>query len=186
MRKRGMLGVWLMAILLFAGLGAKKDSKVPIVGGAAMYPSKNVVENLMNSKDHTTLVSALKQAGLVDTLEAPGPYTVFAPSNAGFDKLAAGQLDDLLKPENADRLKGLLTYHVVPGAITAKNLKKLIGKGQGKAELKTVEGGILTVSIQSGNFVILDGKGTTANAVTTSIPQVNGILYGIDAVLLPK
>ncbi len=186
MQKRGMLGVCLMAMLLFAGLGAKKDSKVPIVGGAAMYPSKNVVENLMNSKDHTTLISALKQAGLVDTLEAPGPYTVFAPSNAGFDKLPAGQLDDLLKPENTDRLKGLLTYHVVPGAITAKNLKKLIGKGQGKAELKTVEGGILTVAIQSGNFVILDGKGTTANAVTTSIPQVNGVLYGIDAVLLPK
>ncbi len=185
MRKREMLSVFLMAILLFGGLGAK-NSKVPIVGGAAMYPSKNVVENLMNSKDHTTLVSALKQAGLVNTLEGPGPFTVFAPANAGFDKLPAGQLEDLLKPENADRLKALLSYHVVPGAFTAKNLKKLIGKGQGKAELKTVEGGILTVSIQSGNFVILDGKGTTANALTTSIPQVNGVLYGIDAVLLPK
>ncbi len=190
MRVQAMAKAVFSAVLLvclgFAAMSASAEKKVPIVGGAAMYPSKNVVENLLNSKDHTTLVSALKAAGLVDMLEGPGPYTVFAPANAAFDKLPAGVLDGLLKPENAEELKRTLLYHVVPGRLTVKDLKKLIRKGQGKAELKTVEGGILTMAVQSGNYVLLDAKGTTASITTPAIPQQNGVLYVIDALLMPK
>ena len=176
----------LVAVLLLAGCAGMRQNKIPIVGGAAMYPQKNVVENLQNSKDHTTLIAALKTAGLIDGLEGPGPFTVFAPSNDAFDKLPPGQLEDLLMPGHAAALKALLTYHVVPGAITAKTLKQMVRKGQGKAELKTVQGGLLTVSSQSGNFVVLDGKGTTASTAEASFPQFNGVLYSVDSVLLPK
>lgn len=126
---------------------AQKD---PMVGGAAMYPTKNIVENAVNSKDHTTLVAAVKAAGLVDTLEGPGPFTVFAPTNEAFDKLPAGIVDNLLKPENKPTLVKILTYHVVPGKVTTKDLKKMIKQGNGKAELKTVSGGTLTATVQGG------------------------------------
>ncbi len=181
----GQAWVWLVVVLL-AGCAGARQAKLPIVGGAAMYPQKNVVENLENSKDHTDLVAALKTAGLLDGLEGQGPFTVFAPSNDAFNKLPPGQLDTLLLPEHAAELKTLLTYHVVPGALTAKVLKRMIRKGQGKAELKSVEGGILTVAVQGGNFVVLDGKGTTAVTSALSVPQFNGVLYPVDAVLLPK
>ena len=123
---------------------AQMGDKDPMVGGAAMYPTKNIIENAVNSKDHTTLVAAVKAAGLVDTLSGPGPFTVFAPTNEAFDKLPAGTVDTLVKPENKDTLVKILTYHVVPGRVSAKDLKKLIKAGGGKATMKTVEGEALT------------------------------------------
>lgn len=164
-------------------LHAEKD---PMVGGAAMYPTKNIVENAMNSKDHTTLVAAVKAAGLVDTLEGPGPFTVFAPTNEAFDKLPAGTVDTLLKPENKDQLTKILTYHVVPGKVTSKDLMKLIKKGDGKAELKTVQGETLTATTQDGKIVLTDQKGGTATVTIPNVIQSNGVIHVVDAVLMPN
>src|SRR6201992_4139754 len=149
----------LAALVLMCVPGAMFAQKDPMVGGAAMYPTKNIVENAMNSKDHTTLVAAVKAAGLVETLEGPGPFTVFAPTNEAFDKLPAGTVDTLLKPENLDQLKKILTYHVVAGKMTSKDIAKAIKAGKGKAVLTTVEGGKLTAMMSGGKLVLTDEKG---------------------------
>ena len=166
-----------------ASLMAQKD---PDVGGAAMYPTKNIVQNAVNSQDHTTLVAAVKAAGLVDTLEGPGPFTVFAPVNAAFDKLPAGTVDTLLKPENKDQLVKVLTYHVVAGKISSAELVKMIKKGHGKAELKTVEGGTLTASLEDGKVMLTDEKGGMATVTIADVYQSNGAIHVIDSVLLPN
>jgi uncharacterized surface protein with fasciclin (FAS1) repeats len=158
----------------------------PEVGGAAMYPSKNIVENAVNSKDHTTLVAAVKAAGLVDTLEGPGPFTVFAPTNEAFAKLPAGTVDTLLKPENKDQLVKVLTYHVVAGKVSSKDLVKMIKKDGGKAELKTVSGGTLTASLKMGKVILTDEKGGTATVTIADVNQSNGVIHVIDSVLLPN
>ena len=150
-----------------------------------MYPTKNIVENAVNSKDHTTLVAAVKAAGLVDTLASAGPFTVFAPTNEAFEKLPAGTVDTLLKPENKDQLTKVLTYHVVAGKVSAGDLVKMIKKGGGKAELKTVEGGTLTAMMQGGKVMLTDEKGGMATVTIADVNQSNGVIHVVDAVLLP-
>jgi len=162
---------------------AQKD---PMVGGAAMYPTKNIVENAVNSKDHTTLVAALKAAGLVSTLEGAGPFTVFAPVNAAFDKLPAGTVDTLLKPENKAQLVKILTYHVVAGKVSAKQLVAKIKAGGGKAVLKTVSGGTLTASLSGGMVHLTDEKGGMAMVTIANVYQSNGVIHVVDSVLLPN
>ena len=154
------------------------------VGGAPMYPSKNIIQNAVNSKDHTTLVAAVKAAGLVDTLQGPGPFTVFAPTNDAFAKLPAGTVDTLLKPENKGQLIQVLTYHVVPGRITAKDLMDMISKGGGKATLKTVEGADLTFEMKDGAIWVWDAKGDAAKITIKNVLQSNGVIHVIDTVLL--
>jgi uncharacterized surface protein with fasciclin (FAS1) repeats len=158
----------------------------PEVGGAAMYPSKNIIQNAVNSPDHTTLVAAVKAAGLVDTLQGPGPFTVFAPTNEAFAKLPAGTVDTLLKPENKGQLVKILTYHVVAGKISSHELMSMIKKGGGKATLKTVSGGMLTASLQDGKVILTDEKGGTAMVTIADVNQSNGVIHVIDAVLLPN
>ena len=161
--------------------------KTVMVGGAPMFPSKNIVENAVNSKDHTTLVAAVKAAGLVDTLASPGPFTVFAPVNAAFAKLPAGTVDTLLKPENKGTLTTVLTYHVVPGRLTAVNLMKAVKDGNGEAKLKTVAGGeIIVKSPSAGKLTITDAKGGTSTITINDVLQSNGVIHVIDTVLLPS
>ena len=155
------------------------------VGGAPMYPSKNIVQNAVNSKDHTTLVAAVKAAGLVDTLEGPGPFTVFAPTNAAFDKLPDGTVATLLKPENRKTLTNILTYHVVAGRLTTRDLREKIKAGGGKAELKTVEGGTLTIEEKDGKLWVIDAKGDTAQITISNVMQSNGVIQVINTVMLP-
>jgi uncharacterized surface protein with fasciclin (FAS1) repeats len=156
------------------------------VGGAPMYPSKNIVENAINSKDHTTLVSAVKAAGLVDTLEGPGPFTVFAPVNKAFDKLPAGTVETLLKPENKATLTNVLTYHVVAGKLSAEDLKAQVKAGGGKATLKTVEGETLTVKEEGRKLEIIDAKGDKSIITIADVTQSNGVIHVVDTVLLPN
>ncbi len=163
----------------------KEKEKTVNVGGAPMYPSKNIVQNAVNSKDHTTLVAAVKAAGLVDTLQSPGPFTVFAPTNEAFGKLPAGTVDTLLKPENKKTLTNVLTYHVVPGRLTAKDLMEKIKAGNGKAMLKTVEGADLTFAEKDGRLWIWDAKGGSAQVTIRNVMQSNGVIHVIDTVLLP-
>jgi uncharacterized surface protein with fasciclin (FAS1) repeats len=158
----------------------------PMVGGAAMYPTKTIVANAVNSADHTTLVAAVKAAGLVDTLNSAGPFTVFAPTNAAFDQLPAGTVDTLLKPENKATLTKVLTYHVVSGKYDSKALGKLIKKGHGKAWLKTVSGGTLTAMMDGGNIVLRDEKGGTSTVTTADVYQSNGVIHVVNAVLMPN
>jgi uncharacterized surface protein with fasciclin (FAS1) repeats len=158
-----------------------------IVGGAPMYAEKNIVENAVNSKDHTTLVAAVKAAGLVDTLSSPGPFTVFAPTNAAFAKLPAGTVDNLVKPENKKTLTGILTYHVVPGKLDAQALVNRISAGGGKAMLKTVEGEEITVTrLDDKHLGIMDEAGNTARTTIFDVYQSNGVIHVIDTVLMPK
>jgi uncharacterized surface protein with fasciclin (FAS1) repeats len=171
--------------MLPANAAKMKDEKTVTVGGAPMYPSKNIVQNAVNSKDHTTLVAAVKAAGLVKTLEGPGPFTVFAPTNEAFKKLPAGTVETLLKPENKDKLKSVLTYHVVPGRVTAKELKDKIKEGNGTAKLKTVEGDDLTFQMKDGKVWVKDAKGDTAEVTIANVMQSNGVIHVIDTVLLP-
>ena len=159
--------------------------KTVMVGGAAMYPSKNIIQNAVNSKDHTTLVAAVKAASLVKTLEGKGPFTVFAPTNEAFAKLPAGTVDTLLKPENKKTLTNVLTYHVVPGRLTAKDLMAKVEAGHGKAMLKTVEGADLTFEMKDGKLWIVDAKGDTAQVTIRNVMQSNGVIHVIDTVLLP-
>ncbi len=160
--------------------------KTTMVGGAEMFPSKNIVENAANSKDHTTLVAAVKAAGLVETLQGPGPFTVFAPTNAAFAKLPAGTVDTLLKPENKDKLKSILTYHVVPGAFTADALTKQADKNSGKVILKTVEGENLeVVKDKDGKWFVVGMKGEKAQITIPNVMQSNGVIHVIDAVVMP-
>jgi uncharacterized surface protein with fasciclin (FAS1) repeats len=154
------------------------------VGGAPMYPSKTIIQNAVNSKDHTTLVAAVKAAGLVDTLSGPGPFTVFAPTNEAFAKLPAGTVDTLLKPENKDALVGVLTYHVVPGRLSAKDLMAMANKNGGKTMLKTVEGEELTVQIKDGDLWVWDANGAAAKITIKNVMQSNGVIHVIDTVLM--
>ena len=162
--------------------GMKED---PMVGGAAMYSNKDIIDNAVNSKDHTTLVAAVKAAGLVDTLKGKGPFTVFAPTNDAFNKLPAGTVDTLLKPENKTKLTQVLTYHVVAGNLDSATLAKKIKAGHGKATLKTVEGGTLAASMDGNDVVITDAKGGTARVTTADVYQKNGVIHVVDSVLLP-
>jgi len=157
----------------------------PMVGGAAMYASKDIIDNAVNSADHTTLVAAVKAAGLVDTLKSPGPFTVFAPTNAAFAALPAGTVDTLLKPAMEADLTKVLTYHVVPGALDAAALKSQIAAGGGKAELKTVQGESLTATESNDGIVITDSKGNAAMVTIADVRQSNGVIHVIDKVLMP-
>jgi uncharacterized surface protein with fasciclin (FAS1) repeats len=170
------------ALMAACALAAKN----PMVGGQEMFPTKNIVQNAVNSADHTTLVAAVKAAGLVETLEGPGPFTVFAPVNAGFDLLPAGTVDTLLKPENKDALVKVLTYHVVAGRISAADLKKQIKAGNGMASLRTVSGGTL-MAMMDGNWIILkDEKGGVSKITQSNVFQSNGVIHVVDHVLLPN
>jgi uncharacterized surface protein with fasciclin (FAS1) repeats len=179
-----------LAAAAVVALGATSMSafaqKDPTVGGAAMYPTKTIVENAVNSPIHTTLVAAVKAGGLVDTLNSPGPFTVFAPTNDAFAKLPAGTVDTLVKPENKDTLDKILTYHVVPGRISSKEIMKDIKKGGGTATLKTVQGEPLTFTMAGGKITITDAKGGTATITTADVFQSNGVIDVIDSVLMPN
>ena len=160
-------------------------SDTVIVGGAPMYPAKNIIENAVNSKDHTTLVAAVKAAGLVDTLEGKGPFTVFAPTNEAFAKLPPGTVDTLLKPENKAMLVKILTYHVVSGRYSAADLMKMVGAGGGKATLKTVEGETLTISENGSHLYISGEKSGVAEVTISDVNQSNGVIQVINSVVLP-
>ncbi len=167
--------------------GMSVSAQTVMVGGEAMFPLKNIVENAVNSKDHTTLVAAVKAAGLVDTLMSKGPFTVFAPTNDAFENLPEGTVGTLVKPENKATLTKILTYHVVSGKVTAKSLMKMIKSGGGTAMLKTVSGGTLTAKMNGPmNVVIMDEKGGIANISTYDVMQSNGVIHVIDRVLLPN
>jgi uncharacterized surface protein with fasciclin (FAS1) repeats len=157
-----------------------------MVGGAPMYPSKNIIENAVNSKDHTTLVAAVKAAGLVDTLEGAGPFTVFAPTNEAFARLPAGTVETLLKPENKGTLTAILTYHVVPGRLTEAEIDAMIRDGGGKATMKTVQGEELTFQRGAGHLWVIDAKGDKAEVTIPNVMQSNGVIQVIDKVLLPS
>jgi uncharacterized surface protein with fasciclin (FAS1) repeats len=176
----------LIALVAIAVTSAMAGMKNPVVGGQEMYPSKNIVENAVNSADHTTLVAAVKAAGLVDTLEGSGPFTVFAPTNEAFAKLPAGTVDSLLKPENKATLTKVLTYHVVSGRLSASDIKKQIKAGNGTAELTTVEGGKLWASLDGNHIVLKDEKGGTALVTIPNVFQSNGVIHVIDSVVLPN
>lgn len=184
--KKTFLAAIAVAALAITSFSASAQMKDPTVGGAAMYPTKTIVENAMNSPIHTTLVAAVKAAGLVDTLNGPGPFTVFAPTNDAFDKLPAGTVENLVKPENKATLVKILTYHVVPGRISSKQLMKMIKKGNGKATLKTVQGEDLTATMSDGKIMLTDAKGGTAIVTTADVFQSNGVIHVIDTVLMPS
>jgi len=176
----------LMAVVAIAVTSVVAGMNNPVVGGQEMYPTKNIIENAVNSADHTTLVAAVKAAGLVETLERPGPFTVFAPTNEAFAKLPAGTVETLVKPENKATLTKVLTYHVVAGRLSASDLKKRIKAGNGTAELTTVEGGKLWAS-QDGNHIMLkDEKGGTATVTIPNVFQSNGVIHVIDTVVMPN
>ena len=181
MRIQFLTATALVALAITPALAAD-----PMVGGAAMYPSKNIVENAVNSKDHTTLVAAVKAGGLVDTLEGKGPFTVFAPTNEAFSALPAGTVDTLLKPENKKDLDKVLTYHVVAGRLDSAAIDQDIKKGDGKATLKTVEGGTLTVSGSGKDLTVTDEKGGMAKVTISNVYQSNGVIHVIDTVLIPN
>ncbi|MBW0177811.1 fasciclin domain-containing protein [Sediminibacterium sp.] len=161
------------------------QEKTVEVGGAPMYPSKNIVENAVNSKDHTTLVAAVKAAGLVETLQSAGPFTVFAPTNAAFGKLPSGTVETLVKPENKATLTKILTYHVVAGKYDAAAIAQLIKEGGGTASLKTVSGGSLKASMKGKKLVLTDEKGTSSTVTISNVYQSNGVIHVIDSVVLP-
>ena len=169
-----------------SGVSAQMSNDNPMVGGAAMYKTKNIVENAVNSADHTTLVAAVKAAGLVDTLASAGPFTVFAPVNSAFDKLPTGTVATLLQPENKATLTKILTYHVVAGNIDAKAVLKAIKKGKGKAELTTVAGGKITAMLEGKKVVIMDEKGGKSYVTIADVKQSNGVIHVVDSVLLPN
>lgn len=164
-------------------MGAQHSN--PMVGGAAMYANKDIIDNAVNSKDHTTLVAAVKAAGLVDTLKGPGPFTVFAPTNAAFSALPKGTVEGLLKPEKKADLTKILTYHVVPGAVTSTDLMAKIKQGGGKASLTTVEGESLTARVAGKGITLTDSKGQVAHVTIADVKQSNGVIHVIDKVLMP-
>ena len=180
--KRKLLGA--VAMLTLIGPAAIAANE-PMVGGATMYPSKDIVDNAVNSKDHTTLVAAVKAAGLVDTLKGAGPFTVFAPTNAAFNALPPGTVDSLVKPENKPTLTKILTYHVVPGRLDRLKLDRLVKSGGGKAMLKTVEGETLTVAENGKAITVTDDKGGTAVVTIADVYQKNGVIHVVDKVLMP-
>lgn len=174
-----------LTVLLSNVAMAQKETTVT-VGGAPMYPSKNIVENAVNSKDHTTLVAAVKAADLVETLQGKGPFTVFAPTNAAFDKLPKGTVETLLKPENKKLLQTILTYHVVAGKLGANDLIAAIKESNGKAVLKTVSGGTLTAWMKDNAVYVTDENGKSAKVTIANVYQSNGVIHVIDAVVTPK
>jgi len=183
MKTRKFLAVAILAL----GFGFTSFAqKTVMVGGAAMYPNKNIIENAVNSKDHTTLVAAVKAADLVETLQSKGPFTVFAPTNAAFDKLPAGTVTTLLKPENKKMLQTILTYHVVAGKMNSSDIAKAIKAGKGKATLKTVSGGTLTAWMKGKDLYITDENGNNSKVTIADVNQSNGVIHVVDTVLLPK
>jgi uncharacterized surface protein with fasciclin (FAS1) repeats len=180
------VAVLLLSIVAVAVTSAMAGSKNPVVGGQEMYPTKDIIDNAVNSADHTTLVAAVKAAGLVDTLKGPGPFTVFAPTNEAFAKLPAGTVENLLKPENKEMLTKVLTYHVVAGRLSAVDLRKMIQAGNGHAELKTVSGDTLTVMMQGKNIVLKDEKGDVSTVTIPNVFQSNGVIHVVDTVVLPN
>lgn len=182
MKKLMIAAFALAAIAIAPKANAQTD---PMVGGAAMYPTKNIVENAVNSKDHTTLVAAVKAAGLVETLESAGPFTVFAPTNEAFDKLPAGTVGTLVKPENKATLTKILTYHVVAGRLSSADLWAKVKAGDGKAKLKTVEGGTLTVMAKGKKLYLVDEKGGKSWITIADVFQSNGVIHVVNTVLMP-
>jgi uncharacterized surface protein with fasciclin (FAS1) repeats len=187
------VGVSVLLSACAGGMGMKHDGMAmsghnmsnPMVGGAAMYANKDIIDNAVNSKDHTTLVAAVKAAGLVDTLKSPGPFTVFAPTNEAFAALPPGTVDTLLKPQNKPTLVKILTYHVVPGVMDGPALMKAIAAGGGRAMLKTVSGGTLIATMNGNNVMITDAKGDTAMVTIANVYQSNGVIHVINKVMLP-
>lgn len=175
----------LCAITLVAA-SAMPAANNPMVGGHEMFPSKNIVQNALNSDDHTTLVAAVKAAGLVDTLEGPGPFTVFAPTNEAFAKLPSGTVDNLLMTENKGTLTKVLTYHVVAGKMDSNEIAKAIKMGHGKAELTTVSGGKVWARMQGKDLILTDEKGGMAKVTIANVYQSNGVIHVIDSVLMPN
>jgi uncharacterized surface protein with fasciclin (FAS1) repeats len=195
MKSRLLVGVCALVLMGISGVAAQDSMSMkqgsmgmqdPMVGGAAMYPTKNIVENAVNSADHTTLVAAVKAAGLVDTLEGAGPFTVFAPTNEAFAKLPAGTVDTLVKPENKEMLTKILTYHVVSGHYSTNDLAKMIKDGHGKAELTTVSGGKLWAMEKMGKIELKDEKGGVATITIPNVFQSNGVIQVVDTVLMPN
>lgn len=188
--KNLMLSVFVMAIAFGFSVSSASaqmnGSNNPMVGGAAMYRTKDIVDNAVNSKDHTTLVAAVKAAGLVDTLKSKGPFTVFAPTNSAFDKLPAGTVETLVKPENKATLTKILTYHVVAGRMDSKAIAKAIKKGKGKAAFKTVSGDTLTAMMEGNNLVLTDEKGGKSAVTIADVRQSNGVIHVVDTVVLPE
>ncbi|MBC7922516.1 MAG: fasciclin domain-containing protein [Ferruginibacter sp.] len=182
--KKSILTLFSACVISISFAQGKMDKTVQ-VGGAAMYPSKNIIENALNSKDHTTLVAAVKAAGLVETLQGAGPFTVFAPTNAAFNKLPAGTVDDLVKPENKATLTKILTYHVVAGKLDSKQLAKQIKAGGGTATLKTVEGETLKASMKGSKLTLTDEKGGTSTVTIKDVYQSNGVIHVVDTVVMP-
>lgn len=184
--KRMMTGALMTCALLVGAISMGAQEKTVMVGGAAMFPSKDIIDNAVNSKDHTTLVAAVKAAGLVDTLKGAGPFTVFAPTNAAFAGLPAGTVDTLLKPENKATLAKILTYHVVAGRLDAKALMAQASKNKGTATLKTVSGGTLWVMVDGTRVTLKDEKGATAVVTIADVYQSNGVIHVINGVVQPK
>ena len=185
---RPIFGLALFIVVAFGvtSASAQMSNDNPMVGGAAMFKTKNIVENALNSKDHTTLVAAVKAAGLVDTLMGPGPFTVFAPVNSAFDKLPAGTVDTLLKPESKDLLTKVLTYHVVAGNMDSKAIAAAIKSGKGKAELNTVAGGKLWAMMDGKHLILVDEKGGRSMVTIADVHQSNGVIHVVDTVLMPN
>jgi len=177
---------FLTVVVAIAVISAVAGMKNPTVGGQEMYPTKNIIENAVNSADHTTLVAAVKAAGLVETLAGAGPFTVFAPTNEAFAKLPTGAVDTLLKPENKATLVKVLTYHVVAGRWSTSDLKKRINAGNGTAELRTVEGGKLWASADGNHIMLKDEKGGTTAVTIPNVFQSNGVIHVVDTVLMPN
>jgi uncharacterized surface protein with fasciclin (FAS1) repeats len=180
-----MKKIALLAALAVSVAAIPAVAKNPMVGGAAMYPTKNIVQNAVNSKDHTTLVAAVKAAGLVETLSSPGPFTVFAPTNAAFAKLPAGTVETLVKPENKALLTSILTYHVVAGRMTSVDIARAIKAGGGRAVLTTVNGGTLTATMMGSRLMLTDAKGGTSHVTIGNVMQSNGVIHVIDTVVMP-
>ena len=181
-----MFTISVLALGSFTASAQMMKSDNPMVGGAAMYKTKDIVDNAVNSADHTTLVAAVKAAGLVDTLKSKGPFTVFAPVNSAFAALPAGTVDTLLKPENKGTLAKVLTYHVVAGNMDSKSIAKAIKKGDGKATFVTVAGGTLTASMNGSDLILTDEKGGTSKVTIADVRQSNGVIHVVDTVLMPN
>ena len=182
---RSTLAAIALLALVAVPAASRAQADMKMVGGAAMYPTKDIIDNAVNSKDHTTLVAAVKAAGLVETLKGPGPFTVFAPTNEAFAALPAGTVDNLLKPENKAALTSVLTYHVVAGDMDAATIAKAIMDGNGSAELKTVQGGKLWAMMKGKDLMIKDEKGNVAKVTIANVKQSNGEIHVIDKVLMP-
>ncbi len=185
MKKIKHIGLLILTAFTMNASFAQMEKTV-MVGGAAMYPSKNIVENAVNSKDHTTLVAAVKAANLVDTLKSAGPFTVFAPTNEAFAKLPAGTVEGLLKPEAKATLTKILTYHVVAGKLDSKEIAAMIKKGNGTATFKTVAGGTLTATMKGTALTLTDEKGGTSTVTIANVYQKNGVIHVVDSVVMPK